>query len=167
LWCEGGHLHEDCPEKRNTASTPTCCNCQLAEGESAPPTKYRGLQACQRRNAKNKIPRNTEKHDGKGVLIEISKSKRALCNSCPRANGSKDTPGGSHKFKGSRTSKTHTTGTRSASSGPIESSENVNMYKVFTVVQQIMTELNDAVSERIKTFDITSIVFSLMKQNVQ
>jgi hypothetical protein len=39
------------------------------------------------------------------------------------------------------------------------------MYKVFTVVQQIMTELNDALSERDKIFAITNIVFNLMKQN--
>jgi hypothetical protein len=27
LWCGGGHLHKECPEKDNSASTPTCCNC--------------------------------------------------------------------------------------------------------------------------------------------
>jgi hypothetical protein len=32
LWCRGGHLHKECPEKGNAASTPACCNCQLAEG---------------------------------------------------------------------------------------------------------------------------------------
>jgi hypothetical protein len=26
LWCGGGHLHKDCPEKGNTTSTPACCN---------------------------------------------------------------------------------------------------------------------------------------------
>jgi hypothetical protein len=26
LWREGGHLHKECPEKENTASTPECCN---------------------------------------------------------------------------------------------------------------------------------------------
>jgi hypothetical protein len=43
----------------------------------------------------------------------------------------------------------------------------VDMYKVFTVVQHIMTELNDAVSERDKIFAITNIVVNLMKQNGQ
>jgi hypothetical protein len=32
LWCGGGHLHNECPEKENTASTLACCNCRLAEG---------------------------------------------------------------------------------------------------------------------------------------
>jgi hypothetical protein len=33
LWCGGEHMHKDCPEKGNTTSTPTCCNCQLVERE--------------------------------------------------------------------------------------------------------------------------------------
>jgi hypothetical protein len=37
LWCGGGHLHRDCPEKGNEKSTPACCNCKLAEGEAAHP----------------------------------------------------------------------------------------------------------------------------------
>jgi membrane glycosyltransferase len=49
----------------------------------------------------------------------------------------------------------------------ILSSENVDMNKVFTVVQQIMKELNDAVSERDKIFAVTNIVFNLLKQNGQ
>jgi hypothetical protein len=48
---------------------------------------------------------------------------------------------------------------------PNVSSENVDMYKVCTVVQQIMEELNDAVSERVKIFAITNTVFNFMKQN--
>jgi hypothetical protein len=42
LWCGGGHLHKECPEKGNVASTSACCKCQLAEGEKANPTNYRG-----------------------------------------------------------------------------------------------------------------------------
>jgi hypothetical protein len=40
-------------------------------------------------------------------------------------------------------------------------------YKVITVVQEIMKELNDAVSERDKIFAVTNIVFNLLKQNGQ
>jgi hypothetical protein len=42
LWCGGGRLHKECPEKENAASTPACCNCQLAEGEKPHPANYRG-----------------------------------------------------------------------------------------------------------------------------
>jgi hypothetical protein len=39
------------------------------------------------------------------------------------------------------------------------------MFKVATVVQQIMTELNGAVFEESKIVAITKIVLNLMKQN--
>jgi hypothetical protein len=25
LWCCGNHLRRECPEKKNTESTPSCC----------------------------------------------------------------------------------------------------------------------------------------------
>jgi hypothetical protein len=40
-----------------------------------------------------------------------------------------------------------------------------NMLRVVTVVQQIMTEFNGAVSEEDKIVVITKIVLNLMKQN--
>jgi hypothetical protein len=42
MWCGGGHRHRGCPEKANTQSIPSCCNCNLKYGESPHPTKYRG-----------------------------------------------------------------------------------------------------------------------------
>jgi hypothetical protein len=39
------------------------------------------------------------------------------------------------------------------------------MWKVVTVVQQIMTEVNGAVSEEEKIVSITKIVLNLMKHN--
>jgi hypothetical protein len=41
----------------------------------------------------------------------------------------------------------------------------VDMFKVVTVVQQIMTELNGAVSEEEKIMSVTKIVLNLMKQH--
>jgi hypothetical protein len=40
-----------------------------------------------------------------------------------------------------------------------------NIFKVATIVQQIMTELNRAVPEENKIVVITKIVLNLMKQN--
>jgi DNA replicative helicase MCM subunit Mcm2 (Cdc46/Mcm family) len=40
LWCGGGHLHRECPEKTNTESTPRCCNCIAVEGEKPHPASY-------------------------------------------------------------------------------------------------------------------------------
>jgi hypothetical protein len=42
MWYGGGHLHKDCPEKGGASLQPVCCNCELAEGESAHPANYRG-----------------------------------------------------------------------------------------------------------------------------
>jgi hypothetical protein len=58
LWCGGGHLHKECPERDIAASTPACCNCQLAEGEKPHPANYRG---CRREGgaAKEEVPENT------------------------------------------------------------------------------------------------------------
>jgi hypothetical protein len=43
MWCGGGHLHKDCPEKESNENTvPNCCNCSLKEGERPHPSNYRG-----------------------------------------------------------------------------------------------------------------------------
>jgi hypothetical protein len=44
LWCCGGHLHKECPEKGNVSSTLACCNCRLAEVEKPHPSNYRGCR---------------------------------------------------------------------------------------------------------------------------
>jgi hypothetical protein len=43
LWSGGGHLHKECPEKGNTASTPACCNCRLAGRRKTPPRQLSWL----------------------------------------------------------------------------------------------------------------------------
>jgi hypothetical protein len=42
MFCGGGHLHRECPEKTNTESMLSCCNCTLVEGEKPDPVSYRG-----------------------------------------------------------------------------------------------------------------------------
>jgi hypothetical protein len=62
LRCGGGHLHKECPEKGNTSSTLTCCNCQLAEGKKAHPASYWGSrhtkEEMQKRNSQ-RTPKTT------------------------------------------------------------------------------------------------------------
>jgi hypothetical protein len=41
LWCCGGHLYRECPEKTNTESTPSYCNWTLV-GQKSHPASYRG-----------------------------------------------------------------------------------------------------------------------------
>jgi hypothetical protein len=45
------------------------------------------------------------------------------------------------------------------------SSTNSDTLKIATIVQQITTELNEAVSEKDKMMVITKLVLNLMKQN--
>jgi hypothetical protein len=42
MWCGGDHHHRECPEKENTQSIPSGCNCKLKDEESPHPTNYRG-----------------------------------------------------------------------------------------------------------------------------
>jgi hypothetical protein len=57
LWCWGGHLHKECPERENTASTPACCNCQLAEGEKPHTANYRGCRRAREELQRRKTQR--------------------------------------------------------------------------------------------------------------
>jgi hypothetical protein len=61
LWCGGGHMHRECPEKTNTESTLRCCNCTLIERENPHTASYRGCSHAkgelQRRRA-NELPRD-------------------------------------------------------------------------------------------------------------
>jgi hypothetical protein len=40
----GGLLHKECPEEGKEDSAPSCCNCNLAEGEKPHPSTYRGCR---------------------------------------------------------------------------------------------------------------------------
>jgi hypothetical protein len=57
LWCGGGHLHKECPEKGNTSSAPACCNCRLAKGEKPHPANYRGCRHAKEELQKKKSQR--------------------------------------------------------------------------------------------------------------
>jgi len=68
VWCGGGHLHKDCPEKENRMSTPACCNCKLAEGENPYTSNYRGCKLAReelqkRKNLKLPLPQTKESTD--------------------------------------------------------------------------------------------------------
>jgi hypothetical protein len=59
--------------KKGTASTPTCCNCQLAEGEAANPSNYRGCRYAKEKMHKRKAqgtPNNTKGRVFSSKLVE-------------------------------------------------------------------------------------------------
>jgi hypothetical protein len=65
VWCGASHLHKECPEKENAASTPTCCNCQLVEGEKAHPANYRGCRHPKEELQKRKSQRTPKTTTGR------------------------------------------------------------------------------------------------------
>jgi hypothetical protein len=65
MWCGGGHMHKDCPEKENISSTPSCCNCKLTDCEKQCPSNYRGCSLAKeeiRRRKSQREPKNTTGH---------------------------------------------------------------------------------------------------------
>jgi hypothetical protein len=128
LWCGGGHLHRECPEK-----TLSCCNCTLEEGEKPHPASYQGCS-----HVKGKLQWR-------------------------RASGAPKGSSGRTFFSKFTSPELHCVKTCNISNHQVQS--NSDMLKVTTVMQQIMTELNIAVSEKDKIMVITDMVLNLMKQN--
>jgi hypothetical protein len=58
-------MHKECPEKENAASTPACCNCQLAEGEKPHPANYGGCRHAKEELQKKKSQRTPKTTTGK------------------------------------------------------------------------------------------------------
>jgi hypothetical protein len=60
MWCGGGHLHNECPEKGKTASIPTCCNCKQVDGEEPRPSNYRGCRHAKEDTRKRKLKKGSK-----------------------------------------------------------------------------------------------------------
>jgi hypothetical protein len=176
MCCGGGHLHKECPEKENSTSTPVCCNCKLAEGENPHSSNYRGCS-----HAKEEIRRRKSQKEPKvkrGSVFSSNYTTPGLAFAAALRNNAE-------KLQQPQIRQvavaTESTGIHVNASAPLQQKEagqsvpvhSVNnepiddMYRVITVVQQIMTELKCAVSERNKILTITNIVFNLMKQSGQ
>jgi hypothetical protein len=158
LWCGGGHLHKECPEKEKISSTPACCNCKLAEGENPHPSNYRGCSHAKDELRKKKAQRAPQPATGR--LFSASYATpgvtyaAALQNSTqpqPR-QATKPAPAGVEQPRvppqAQQRLQNHTG--QSAQASNVSSASLDNMFKVATVVQQIMTGLNDAASEEKK-----------------
>jgi hypothetical protein len=174
LWCGGGHLHKECPEKDNAASTPACCNCQLAEGEKPHPANYRGCRHAREELQRRKAQRAPKTATGRvfsnlttpGVSFAAAlRGSAAQQQQQPQARQSPvaDPPAGvnlSTPASGRPQNAGQSVRAPTVSSQPLD-----NMLRVVTAVQQIMTEFNGAVSEEDKIVAITKIVLNLMKQD--
>jgi hypothetical protein len=171
LWCGGGHLHKECPEKGNTTSTPACCNCRLAEGEKPHPANYRGCRHAKEELQKKKTQKSPKNTTGRvftstpttpGVSFAAAlRGRKEDQQQPPAGQVAVAAPGAVKPTPQQRQLPTgQSVRAQNVNSEPLD-----NMLRVVTVVQQIMTEFNGAVSEEDKIVAITKIVLNLMKQN--
>jgi hypothetical protein len=173
MWCGGGHLHKECPEKENTSSTPSCCNCKLAEGEKPHPSNYRG---CSR--AKDEIRRRRSTKAAKptpGRVFTSSYTTPGL--SFAAALGKK-----AEKTQQSQTHQNPVTAETTVAQGKASAalqqnqagqsvqatpvnSDTERMFRAYAAAGQIMNELKDAGSEEAQFLTLGKFIFNLMKRN--
>jgi hypothetical protein len=115
--------------------------------------------------------KNTKEHNGKGVLFQLHHARSVVRGGCAKQRGAtaaaSSTPDSSGRS--SRSGKTECPGSCAAARCkpvPVRDVNTLpldNMFRVVSVVQQIMTEFNGAVSEEAKIVAIPKIVLNLMK----
>jgi hypothetical protein len=178
LWCGGGHIHKECPEKGNAASTPSCCNCKLAEGEKPHPSNYRGCSHArdEMRNRKaQRTPKTTTGRVFSSHLTTQGVSFAAALRSSPdqlqrphphNAAAAGPATAEQRRIQAPMQQQQQNTG-QSAQASNGNSASLDNMFRVASVVQQItrMMGLNDAVSEEQKIVAIIKIVMKLINSN--
>jgi hypothetical protein len=149
-------MHKECPEKENDFSTPVCCNCQLLEGEEPHPANYRGCRHAKEELQKKKSQRSLKPTAGRvfsskliipGVSFaaalqgSTTQGQRPLTRQLPVA-----VPSEAMKLSVPAPVQEQETG--QSVRAPIVNSQPLdNMLRVATVVEQIMTEFNGAMSE--------------------
>jgi hypothetical protein len=165
LWCGGGHLHRDCPEKDNSFSIPACCNCQLAEGEKAYLTNYRGC-----RHAKEEMPKKKklqETRQNKTGKVFSSNFRRpnvsfaaAVRDQTKQQRQQEEVANTPQPQKLKRKETDQLVPVTFVNSEPQDKA-----LKTLTVVHQIIKELKGAASEEDMAVAITKIVIKLMKED--
>jgi hypothetical protein len=155
MWCGGGHLHKECPEAQNKEnSIPSCCNCTLKNGEMPHPSNYRGCSHAKEELQRRKAQRSTNRNEAKRtftsnhVVPGQSFAEAVRVNRRQPQEEQRTTAGNTEALPPTH-QHTRPTG-QSVQVANVNSSSLNDMFKVATVVQQIMTGLNDAVSEEEK-----------------
>jgi hypothetical protein len=175
LWCGGGHLHKECPEKSNIESTPACCNCKLVDGEKPHPSNYRGCSHAKDEMRKRRSQKTSKTITGKVFNSNYTTpglSAAALRTNTeeqqrPHASQTADAaPVALQQTRAPPVLKNRPQQTVQSVQAPnVNSSSLDNMFKVASVVHQIITRLNDAMSEEDKIVAITKNVLKLMNSN--
>jgi hypothetical protein len=148
MWCWANHLHKDCPEKENTSSTPTCCNSQLAEGETAHPSNYRGCRHAKEEMQERKSQRTPTTTTGGMLSSKLITS--TLSFTVDSVTGLIDTETSKNEQQQERG--------QSVRDQNVNSLPSDNILRASITVQQIMTEFKNAESEQSRVMAITKIV---------
>jgi hypothetical protein len=165
LWCGGCHLHGDCPEKGNPTSTPACCNCQLAEGETEHPANYRRCRHAKEEMRKKKKPQGTLKNTT-GRVFSSTFTKPTVSFAAALRGQAEQKGQQEEAASGSETPKLGQKQRGQSVPAPIVNSEpQYKAFRALAVVEQIMRELKGAVSEEEMVLAITKIVITLMKED--
>jgi hypothetical protein len=171
VWCGGGHLHKECREKENVDSKPTCCNCKLEDGEKPHCSNYGGCKTAKEELQKKKAQKPQAKETTGRVFTtrlvsstvsyaEALKGKESGQPRLMQQQQYQPAPGGGEREQESSVKEGNQSGQPSGN----KKSTMDNMFKVINVVQQIMTGLNESVSEEGKITAITKIVLKLLNE---
>jgi hypothetical protein len=156
-------MHRDCPEKGNASSTPACCNCQFAEGETAHPANYRGCRHA--KEEMRKKPRGISKNTT-GRVFSSNTAKAYVSFAAALRGQTEQRRQQEEAASGPETPKLRRKETCQSVLAPTVNSEPQDIAcRALTVVQQIMKELKVTVSEEDMILAITKIVINLMKED--
>jgi hypothetical protein len=158
MWSRGGHTHNECPEKVNTPSTTTCCNCKLADDDKPPLSTYRGCSHAKDEMRKSKSQRTPKTKTGKAFSFIYTTPGLSFAAALRNNEQQKRPHPRQVAVAGPATMEyprvpaplqhhqQQETGHQSVRAPNINISSLNDMFKVSSVAQQITTELNGAVS---------------------
>jgi hypothetical protein len=169
LWCGGGHLHRECPEKRNAESTPRYCKCTLVEGEKPHPASYRGCSHAKGELQWRRAQRAPKGPSGRTLFAKFTSAEQAYAavlrqetqQQQPQAPQT-DARSVQHPVQQHLPQQEFQKTDQSVQS---PSSSDNDKLKVATVVRQSMRELSEALSEEDRAVIVTIIVLDLMERN--
>jgi hypothetical protein len=152
------------------AQAATCCNCKLLEGKKPHPNNYRGCRHAEELQ-KKKTQRTPNTTTGKVFSSKLNHAQCLLRGSTAHQQDPQarqvpvvDPVAGMQSRKPAPGQQQQTSG-QSVRAQNVNNQPLDNMLRVVTVVQQIMTKFNGAVSEEEKIVSITKILLNLMKHN--
>jgi hypothetical protein len=151
-------MYNECPEKGVTPSTAACCNCKLADGQDPPLSNCRGFSDAKDEMRKSKSQRTPKTTMGRAFSsnyttlgLSFAAALRNNEKQQKRPHPRQVTVPGPATMKYPRVPAPlqhhqQQETDQSVRAPTVNISSMNDMFKVSTVVQQIMTELNGAVS---------------------